>query len=96
MFFRRKYVFSELLLRVNLQIISKIDGIRCVKEIASLVSIDSDLVGRCIRNLYFYECVGIVPLFLYQNCYVATEKLHNFYEDKSKIQACFACNVQQL
>lgn len=64
------------------KIIPKIDGVRCVKEIASEVDIDPDLVSRCIRNLYFYECVSMVPLFLYSNTYVATEKLHSFYQQR--------------
>ncbi|VDM75363.1 unnamed protein product [Strongylus vulgaris] len=63
------------------KIIPKIDGIRCVKEIATEVEIDPDLVMRCVRNLHFYECVSLVPLFLYSNTYVATEKLHDFYNN---------------
>ena len=34
---------------VDVQIIPKIDGIRCVKEIAMEVEIDPDLVMRCVR-----------------------------------------------
>ncbi|XGW34842.1 hypothetical protein V3C99_018688 [Haemonchus contortus] len=68
------------------KIIPKIDGIRCVKEIATEVEIDADLVMRCVRNLHFYECVSLVPLFLYSNTYVATEKLHDFYSSSSEIE----------
>ncbi|KAK6038119.1 hypothetical protein COOONC_24376 [Cooperia oncophora] len=68
------------------KIIPKIDGIRCVKEIATEVEIDADLVMRCVRNLHFYECISLVPLFLYSNTYVATEKLHEFYNNPSEIQ----------
>uniref|UniRef100_A0A0K0DP01 Nitrogen permease regulator 2 n=1 Tax=Angiostrongylus cantonensis TaxID=6313 RepID=A0A0K0DP01_ANGCA len=68
------------------KIIPKIDGIRCVKEIATEVEIDTDLVMRCVRNLHFYECVSLVPLFLYSNTYVATEKLHNFYTNPCEIE----------
>ncbi|VDK64780.1 unnamed protein product [Cylicostephanus goldi] len=42
---------------------------------------------RCVstlRNLHFYECVSLVPLFLYSNTYVATEKLHDFYNDHAE------------
>ncbi|KJH42573.1 maleylacetoacetate isomerase [Dictyocaulus viviparus] len=70
------------------KIIPKIDGIRCVKEIATEVEIDTDLVMRCVRNLHFYECVSLVPLFLYSNIYVATEKLHDFYTNPSEIEDC--------
>ncbi|KAK5973725.1 DNA-directed RNA polymerase subunit [Trichostrongylus colubriformis] len=70
------------------KIIPKIDGIRCVKEIATEVEIDADLVMRCVRNLHFYECVSLVPLFLYSNTYVATEKLHEFYNNPSEIEDC--------
>ncbi|VDM52863.1 unnamed protein product [Angiostrongylus costaricensis] len=68
------------------KIIPKIDGIRCVKEIATEVEIDTDLVMRCVRNLHFYECVSLVPLFLYSNTYVATEKLHDFYTNPCEIE----------
>ncbi|KAK6759530.1 hypothetical protein RB195_021237 [Necator americanus] len=70
------------------KIIPKIDGIRCVKEIATEVEIDPDLVMRCVRNLHFYECVSLVPLFLYSNTYVSTEKLHDFYSNPSEIEDC--------
>ncbi|GMR32362.1 hypothetical protein PMAYCL1PPCAC_02557 [Pristionchus mayeri] len=70
------------------KIIPEIDGVRCVREIAIKVSIDADLVMRCIRNLIFYECVQLVPLLLYANTYVATEKLHPFYHDQTLIQEC--------
>ncbi|WKY14136.1 hypothetical protein Q1695_000021 [Nippostrongylus brasiliensis] len=70
------------------KIIPKIDGIRCVKEIATEVEIDPDLVMRCVRNLHFYECISLVPLFLYSNIYVATEKLHDFYDNPSEINDC--------
>ncbi|KHJ89336.1 nitrogen permease regulator 2 [Oesophagostomum dentatum] len=70
------------------KIIPKIDGIRCVKEIAMEVEIDPDLVMRCVRNLHFYECVSLVPLFLYSNTYVATEKLHDFYNNPTVREDC--------
>ncbi|KAF8383959.1 nprl-2 [Pristionchus pacificus] len=70
------------------KIIPEIDGVRCVREIAMKVSIDADLVLRCVRNLIFYECVQLVPLLLYANTYVATEKLHPFYHDQTLIQEC--------
>ncbi|GMT32893.1 hypothetical protein PFISCL1PPCAC_24190 [Pristionchus fissidentatus] len=70
------------------KIIPEIDGVRCVREIAAKVAIDADLVMRCIRNLVFYECVQLVPLLLYANTYVATEKLHPFYHDRPLIQNC--------
>ncbi|GMT04444.1 hypothetical protein PENTCL1PPCAC_26618 [Pristionchus entomophagus] len=70
------------------KIIPEIDGVRCVREIAIRVAIDGDLVMRCIRNLIFYECVQLVPLLLYANTYVATEKLHPFYHDQKLIQEC--------
>lgn len=43
------------------------------------------------RNLHFYECVGLVPIFLYSNTYVATEELHNFYHNKElkQVKYCF-------
>jgi hypothetical protein len=53
-----------------------------VKEIAGLVAIDADLVARCVRNLHFYGCVTMVPIFLYANTYVSTEALHQFYADR--------------
>ncbi|PAV80888.1 hypothetical protein WR25_06893 [Diploscapter pachys] len=70
------------------KIIPKINGISCVKDIANETEIDTDLVSRCIRNLHFYECVGLVPIFLYSNTYVATEELHNFYHNKELKQEC--------
>ena len=60
----------------------KIDGVRCIKEIAKEVDIDPDLVARCVRNLCYYGIVSLLPLFMYCNNYVATERLHDFYSDK--------------
>ncbi|CAJ0566160.1 unnamed protein product, partial [Mesorhabditis spiculigera] len=69
-------------------IIPKIDGLRCVKEISIMTGLDVDLVIRCIRNLCYYEAVALVPFFLYSNNYVATEKLHNFFNDPDAIKEC--------
>ena len=41
---------------------------------------------RCIRNLHYFECVSLVPLFLYGNTYVATEKLHEFFNNVDDIE----------
>lgn len=70
------------------RIIPMIDGIRTVKEIADEASIDQDLVVRCVRNLHFYECVSLVPVFLYSNTYVATERVQDFYKNNSEIADC--------
>lgn len=56
-----------------------IDGVRCIKDISLLVQIDVDLVARCVRHLHFYGFLALLPLFMYSNSYVATEKLHDFY-----------------
>ncbi|CAI4229799.1 unnamed protein product [Auanema sp. JU1783] len=93
MFIRQVDLFEEngLIDRMDVlsqKIIPKIDGVRCILEIAHEVDIDPDLVSRCVRNLYFYELVDTVPLFLYSNTYVATEKLHNFYCNELEKQMC--------
>lgn len=62
-----------------------IDGVKCIKDIAYAVQIDADLVGRCIRNLCFYGCISLLPMFLYSNTYVTTEKIRHFF-DSSKIR----------
>uniref|UniRef100_A0A0M3IEX8 Nitrogen permease regulator 2 n=1 Tax=Ascaris lumbricoides TaxID=6252 RepID=A0A0M3IEX8_ASCLU len=66
----------------------KIDGVRCIKDIALLVQIDADLVARCVRNLHFYGCLTLLPLFMYSNTYVANEQLHHFYLNADTIEAC--------
>lgn len=76
------------------QICPFIDGLRSVQEIAGLIQIDSDLVGRCVRNLQFCGCVTLVPLFLYSNCYVAGETLHRFYNDTDAIKVCEAVSIR--
>uniref|UniRef100_A0A914WVZ2 Nitrogen permease regulator 2-like protein n=1 Tax=Plectus sambesii TaxID=2011161 RepID=A0A914WVZ2_9BILA len=65
-----------------------IDGFRTVQEMATSVQIDSDLVGRCVRNLQFYGLVTLVPLFLYSNTYVSTDALHNFFQDADAMRDC--------
>ncbi|CAB3409446.1 unnamed protein product [Caenorhabditis bovis] len=70
------------------KIIPQIDGIRTVKEIAFVLNLDPALVARCVRNLHFYECVSLVPMFLYSNTYVATERVHDFYMNQTEITDC--------
>ncbi|VDM96333.1 unnamed protein product [Thelazia callipaeda] len=70
------------------KICPKVNGVRCIKEIALLVHIDVDLVIRCVRNLHFYGCLTLIPLFMYANTYVATEQLHDFYKNPDLIEAC--------
>lgn len=70
------------------KICPKIDGVRCVKDISVLVQIDADLVARCVRNLHFYGCLTLLPLFMYSNTYVATELLHQFYLNADTVEAC--------
>lgn len=70
------------------KIIPKIDGINTVREIAIDLELDPSLVARCVRNLHFYECVSLVPMFLYFNTYVATERVHDFYKNKKEISEC--------
>ncbi|MFH4980185.1 hypothetical protein AB6A40_006894 [Gnathostoma spinigerum] len=70
------------------KICPKIDGVRCINEIATLVDIDADLVARCVRNLHFYGFLALMPLFMYSNTYIATEKLHEFYLNADSIEAC--------
>uniref|UniRef100_A0A183EGP3 Chloride channel CLIC-like protein 1 n=1 Tax=Gongylonema pulchrum TaxID=637853 RepID=A0A183EGP3_9BILA len=53
-----------------------------------LVQIDADLVMRCVRNLHFYGCLTLIPLFMYANTYVATEQLHQFYLNTDLIKEC--------
>uniref|UniRef100_A0A914NPS2 Uncharacterized protein n=1 Tax=Meloidogyne incognita TaxID=6306 RepID=A0A914NPS2_MELIC len=57
----------------RMDVLSQKNGIRCVKDIACVVRIDTDLVARCIRNLCFYGCIRLLPMFLYFNCYVPTK-----------------------
>ncbi|VDP12879.1 unnamed protein product [Onchocerca flexuosa] len=68
------------------KICPKVDGVRCIKEIAMMVQIDADLVMRCVRNLHFYGCLTLIPLFMYSNTYVATEQLHDFYTNAVLIE----------
>ncbi|CAG9533316.1 unnamed protein product [Cercopithifilaria johnstoni] len=68
------------------KICPKVDGVRCIQEIAMMVQIDTDLVMRCVRNLHFYGCLTLIPLFMYVNTYVATEQLHNFYMNADLIE----------
>ncbi|VDK82494.1 unnamed protein product [Litomosoides sigmodontis] len=68
------------------KICPKVDGVRCIQEIAMMVQIDADLVMRCVRNLHFYGCLTLIPLFMYANTYVATEQLHNFYMNADLIE----------
>lgn len=70
------------------KICPKVDGVCCIKEIAMLVQIDTDLVMRCVRNLHFYGCLTLIPLFMYANTYVATEQLHDFYMNTDLIKEC--------
>uniref|UniRef100_A0A8R1XST2 Nitrogen permease regulator 2-like protein n=1 Tax=Onchocerca volvulus TaxID=6282 RepID=A0A8R1XST2_ONCVO len=70
------------------KICPKVDGVRCIKEIAMMVQIDADLVMRCVRNLHFYGCLTLIPLFMYSNTYVATEQLHDFYTNTVLIEEC--------
>ena len=70
------------------KIIPQIDGINTVREIAISLEPDPSLVARCVRNLNFYECVSLVPMFLYYNTYVATERVHDFYKNKKEINEC--------
>jgi hypothetical protein len=65
-----------------------IDGVRCVKDIAHAVQIDADLVGRCIRNLYFFGCITLLPMFLYSNTYIATEKIRHFFQSDTLVSEC--------
>ncbi|EJW75188.1 hypothetical protein WUBG_13904 [Wuchereria bancrofti] len=68
------------------KICPKVDGVCCIKEIAMLVQIDTDLVMRCVRNLHFYGCLTLIPLFMYANTYVATEQLHDLYMNADLIE----------
>nr|CAD2164281.1 unnamed protein product [Meloidogyne enterolobii] len=70
------------------KICPQIDGIRCVKDIACVVRIDTDLVARCIRNLCFYGCIRLLPMFLYFNCYVPTKKIRYFIESPGIVERC--------
>uniref|UniRef100_A0A914IEF7 Nitrogen permease regulator 2-like protein n=1 Tax=Globodera rostochiensis TaxID=31243 RepID=A0A914IEF7_GLORO len=70
------------------KICPQIDGVRCIKDIACAVQIDTDLVGRCVRNLCFHGCVALLPQFLYSNCYVPTERLRHFFDSPQIVEKC--------
>lgn len=70
------------------KICPQIDGIKCVKDIAYAVQIDVDLVSRCIRNLCFYGCINLLPLFLYSNSYIPTERIRLFFVSPKIIEQC--------
>ncbi|TKR73964.1 hypothetical protein L596_021200 [Steinernema carpocapsae] len=70
------------------KIVPHIDGVKCIKEIANVIEIEADLVERCVQNLHFYGCITLVPLFMYSNTYVTTERLHTFYKDDTCIKEC--------
>ncbi|KAL3094119.1 hypothetical protein niasHS_004804 [Heterodera schachtii] len=70
------------------KICPEIDGVRCIKDIACAVQIDTDLVGRCVRNLCFHGCVALLPQFLYSNCYVPTERLRHFFDSPQIVEKC--------
>lgn len=67
----------------------QIDGIKCVKDIAYAVQIDVDLVIRCIQNLCFYGCINLLPLFLYSNNYIPTERIRFFFASPKIIEVIF-------
>ncbi|CAJ0952672.1 unnamed protein product, partial [Mesorhabditis belari] len=73
---------------VSYMLVPKINGIRCVKELAMCTGLDTELVTRCIKALCYFDILALAPLFLYSNNYVATEKLHDFYNDANMIQEC--------
>ncbi|KAM3728299.1 GATOR complex protein [Dirofilaria immitis] len=66
------------------KICPKIDGVRCIKEIAMMVQIDADLVMRCVRNLHFYGCLTLIPLFILLSNYLTLYHIYlhvtSFYE----------------
>ncbi|EFO25851.1 hypothetical protein LOAG_02632 [Loa loa] len=75
------------------KICPQVDGVRCIQEIAMMVQIDTDLVMRCVRNLHFYGCLALIPLFMYANTYVATEQLHDFYMNADLIETGMTMKV---
>lgn len=91
MFIREVELTERLIEKMDVlsqKIIPQIDGINTVREIAIVLELDPSLVARCVRNLHFYECVSLVPIFLYFNTYVATERVHDFYKNKKEIDEC--------
>lgn len=91
MFIREVELTDRLIEKMDVlsqKIIPRIDGINTVREIALDLELGSSLVARCIRNLHFYECVSLVPMFLYYNTYVATERVHDFYKNQKEIDEC--------
>lgn len=91
MFIREVTLTDHLIEKMDVlsqKIIPQIDGINTVREIAIILELDPSLVARCVRNLHFYECVSLVPMFLYYNTYVATERVHDFYKNQTEINDC--------
>lgn len=91
MFIRQVDLTDRLIEKMDVlsqKIIPQIDGINTVREIAIILELDASLVARCVRNLHFYECVSLVPMFLYFNTYVATERVHDFYKNQKEISEC--------
>ncbi|CAI2351569.1 unnamed protein product [Caenorhabditis sp. 36 PRJEB53466] len=91
MFIREVELTDRLIEKMDVlsqKIIPQIDGIKTVREIAIILELDPSLVARCVRNLHFYECVSLVPMFLYWNTYVATERVHDFYKNQMEISDC--------
>uniref|UniRef100_A0AC35U9A5 Maleylacetoacetate isomerase n=1 Tax=Rhabditophanes sp. KR3021 TaxID=114890 RepID=A0AC35U9A5_9BILA len=65
-----------------------INGVRSIKEISTKIEIDTDLVSRCIKNLYVYGYVCLIPVFLYSNSYVQTELIREFKNEPFWLSEC--------
>lgn len=54
------------------KIVPHIDGVRCVRAIASLAGTDFGLTCRAIRHLVFYNCVLLLDIFSFSAIYAPT------------------------
>jgi hypothetical protein len=74
------------------QIIPYINGVYFVKQIAIKSSVHVELVQKCLRNLYYTNCIKIIDIFQFSNMYTLESRMSvlNLLRDKHLQDECMS------
>ena len=77
------------------KLISQIDGVSYVKQIAKDTSLDIDIIKLCLQNLIFNKVITMIDIFQFSNIYITTNEIHNFMSSNKKQEECLKFVVKE-
>jgi len=76
------------------KLVSQINGVFFVKQIAKENNLDLETVKLYLQNLVYHKAVVMIDIFQFSNIYTTTSEIHNFIADFKKQNECIKAIVK--